>query len=264
MRSPETSSHKRAGFTLVEIVAVVSILVSIGFVLQPVVQRAAENARRAACQDNLRKIGVALWMYAGDWNYYIPSPRLTGYTGTQFSNQVAEFCSRVGQIPPAQGVAPVTYAECLSPYLGSRDVFFCPSDNTNTNSPTDMCSYFYRPALAVAALNGKGNKGSLAYQSSQITFFDRKAFHSGDAGKGWTIGIRLNCVFADGHVAYVISDPNAVVKPGSVGSATIDCKWCWTQSQGFPCWYNAKGDSSSSSTPSGQTYDGLFFKDATR
>lgn len=53
----------RRGFSLVELLAVVAILGTLVSLLLPAVQSAREAARRSACSNNLRQMGVALLNY---------------------------------------------------------------------------------------------------------------------------------------------------------------------------------------------------------
>ncbi len=254
----------RHGVTLVEVIALVWIAVSLIGVLSPVVKRARESDLQAVCLSNVRQIGVALWQYAADNHDHLPYPQ--SIFPRQWNSSSAQYCSRVGNVPLKAYNG--TYAECLSPYLNTRSTYFCPSDYVNNQTTDDMCSYFMKPAVMVGAVLGYGAKSGFAFPASQIIFFERKGFHGGSATKGWAEGVKLNCVFMDGHAGYVGAAPKspggADVAVAPVSAAIIDSKWNWTQSAGFPCWYNAKGDPNQTTAPEGQAYDQTRFKDATR
>jgi len=68
---------KKNGFTLIELLVVIAIIAILTSILFPVFGKARENARKAACQSNLRQLGMAFLMYAEDWEGYLPRINMT-------------------------------------------------------------------------------------------------------------------------------------------------------------------------------------------
>jgi len=60
------------GFTLIEILAVIATIGILAAMIFPVFARAREQARSVICANNLHEIGMALQMYAGDWDGHYP------------------------------------------------------------------------------------------------------------------------------------------------------------------------------------------------
>ena len=70
---------RRNGFTLVELLVVIAIIALLMAVLLPALTRARKQAKATICRSNLKQIGLAAYLYAERWNWYIP--RGTGTTG---------------------------------------------------------------------------------------------------------------------------------------------------------------------------------------
>ncbi len=116
-------SNQRA-FTLIELLVVIAIIAILAAMLLPVLARGKLSAQRAACESNLRQLGVATELYWGDnagnsFRYLQP--------GTVNNGQIYWFGWIQGtQIPDGQRAFDLS-AGVLFPYLHASDVRLCPS-----------------------------------------------------------------------------------------------------------------------------------------
>jgi prepilin-type N-terminal cleavage/methylation domain-containing protein/prepilin-type processing-associated H-X9-DG protein len=104
----------KRGFTLIELLVVIAIIAILASILFPVFGRARENARRSACQSNLKQIGLGIIQYSQDYDEKLPPAR---------TNQVM-LGTRMDDNRP--------WHVLIQPYVKSSQLFKCPS-NTSSN-----------------------------------------------------------------------------------------------------------------------------------
>jgi prepilin-type N-terminal cleavage/methylation domain-containing protein len=96
------------GFTLIELMVVISTIAILAAILFPVFAQAREKARLTTCSSNLRQLGLAHRMYTQDYDEQLfPAPTLYNpHLGLVFG---------------------------LSSYVKSQGIFYCPSASSSVD-----------------------------------------------------------------------------------------------------------------------------------
>jgi len=202
---------KRRAFTLLEIVVVIGIIALLAAILFPIFSRVREKGRSASCSENLHQIGLAVAVYAQDYDGKFP----LGGDPIDLNSNAWDGADGGKWTPIVQTLKPLPIV--MSPYVKESGTWRCPSDVgfDHTNGAVFLVntypscaekwgtSYFYNTRLA---LMGKIIGGLQAYDDftpydtygpDQISvFYDAVGdWHGGDDDQR-----RYNVLMADGHV----------------------------------------------------------------
>ncbi|MEO6906325.1 MAG: DUF1559 domain-containing protein [Abditibacteriaceae bacterium] len=115
------TNRKSSAFTLIELLVVIAIIAILAAILFPVFARARENARRAACQSNLKQIALGIIQYTQDYDEKYPQ-----------AISVVPY-NPVTQPNPNYWVIGTSWVIILQPYIKSYQIFQCPSEATGGN-----------------------------------------------------------------------------------------------------------------------------------
>jgi len=73
MKMPENSRSVRGGFTLIELLVVIAIIAILAALLLPALAAAKDRAWRIACMNNVKQVGINLFVYVGENQDLMPA-----------------------------------------------------------------------------------------------------------------------------------------------------------------------------------------------
>jgi prepilin-type N-terminal cleavage/methylation domain-containing protein len=128
-----TASLRRTGFTLMELLVVLSIIALLAGLMLPAIQKARESANRTACSSNLKQIGLAMHLYHDAHKTLPPSFSKNGPDATTWCVLILPFLEQ-GDLYRQWDLSKSYYDQADAVRQTPVATYFCPTRRSLTDA----------------------------------------------------------------------------------------------------------------------------------